>query len=91
MLAGVVAALTSIVVSCVVGLPSGYFGGKFDLVVQRFIDAWIVFPDRTLLILLVGMLGPGLWNIVLILGVSYGLAGSRSKVDPIIKTARGLN
>ena len=84
MLAGVVAALTSIVVSCVVGLPSGYFGGKFDLVVQRFIDAWIVFPDRTLLILLVGMLGPGLWNIVLILGVSYGLAGSRSVRSAVI-------
>ena len=78
MLVGVIGSVASIVISCVIGLPSGYFGGKFDLVVQRFIDAWLVFPDLILLILLVAVLGPGLWNIVFILGLQYGLGGSRS-------------
>ena len=84
MLVGVIGSASSIVVSCAIGLPSGYFGGKFDLAVQRFIDAWIVFPDLILLILLVAIVGPGLWNIVFILGLSYGLGGSRSVRGAVI-------
>ena len=84
MLVGVIGSLTSLVVSCAIGLPSGYFGGKFDLFAQRFIDAWIVFPDLILLILLVALVGPGLWNIVFILGLTYGLGGSRSVRGAVI-------
>ncbi len=84
MLVGVIGSLFSLFVSCLIGLPSGYFGGKFDLVVQRFIDAWLVFPDLILLILLVAVVGPGLWNIVFILGLSYGLGGSRSVRGAVI-------
>ena len=84
MIVGVVGSLTSLVVSCAIGLPTGYFGGKFDLFAQRFIDAWIVFPDLILLILLVALVGPGLWNIVLILGLTYGLGGSRSVRGAVI-------
>ena len=84
MIVGVVGSLTSLVVSCAIGLPSGYFGGKFDLFAQRFIDAWIVFPDLILLILLVALVGPGLWNIVFILGLTYGLGGSRSVRGAVI-------
>ncbi len=84
MLVGVIGSVTSLVVSCLIGLPSGYFGGKFDLVVQRFIDAWLIFPDLILLILLVALVGPGLWNIVFILGLQYGLGGSRSVRGAVI-------
>ena len=84
MLVGVIGSATSLVVSCCIGLPSGYFGGKFDLLVQRFIDAWIVFPDLVILILLVAVVGPGLWTIVFILGAQYGLGGSRSVRGAVI-------
>ena len=84
MLVGVVGSATSLVVSVIIGLPSGYFGGKFDIILQRFIDAWLVFPGLILLILLVAILGPGLWNIVFILGLSYGLGGSRSVRGAVI-------
>lgn len=84
MIVGVVGSLASLVVSCAIGLPTGYFGGKFDLLAQRFIDAWIVFPDLILLILLVALVGPGLWNIVFILGLTYGLGGSRSVRGAVI-------
>ena len=78
MMVGVIGSLCSLLVSCSIGIPSGYFGGKFDLLVQRVIDAWIVFPDLILLILLVAVVGPSLWTIIFILGLSYGLEGSRS-------------
>ena len=84
MLVGVVGSITSLLVSCLIGLPSGYFGGKFDLVVQRFIDSWLIFPDLVLLILLVSLVGPSLWNIVFVLGLQYGLGGSRSVRGAVI-------
>lgn len=84
MLVGVIGSVISLCISCLIGLPSGYFGGKFDLVMQRIIDAWLVFPDLILLILLVAVVGPGLWNIVFILGLQYGLGGSRSVRGAVI-------
>ena len=84
MLVGVVSSLISLVVSCSIGLPSGYFGGKFDLIVQRFIDAWIVFPDLIILLLLVAIVGPSLWTLIIILGISAGLGGSRSVRGAVI-------
>lgn len=84
MMVGVIGSALSLVISCLIGLPSGYFGGKFDLVVQRFIDAWLTFPDLILLILLVALTGPSLWNIIIILGLQYGLGGSRSVRGAVI-------
>lgn len=67
----------SIVISVAIGLSSGYIGGKFDLVVQRFVDAWMSFPDLIILIVAVSVLGPGVWQIILVLGLLFGIAGSR--------------
>ena len=84
MLVGVVSSAISMAVSLVIGLPSGYFGGKLDLLAQRLVDAWIVFPDIIILILLVTIVGASLWNIVLILGISGGLGGSRTVRGQVI-------
>ena len=44
----------------------------------------LYFPDLILLILLVALTGPSLWNIVFILGLQYGLGGSRSVRGAVI-------
>jgi len=67
----------SIVISVVLGLTTGFFGGRFDMIVQRFVDAWMSFPDLIILIVAVSVLGPGVWQIILVLGLLYGIAGSR--------------
>jgi peptide/nickel transport system permease protein len=67
----------SIVISVVLGLTTGYIGGRFDMIVQRMVDAWMSFPDLIILIVAVAVLGPGTWQIVLVLGLLYGIAGSR--------------
>ena len=41
---GLSATAVSVVVAVLIGGASGFFGGKLDLVVQRFVDAWIAFP-----------------------------------------------
>ena len=64
-------------VGLVLGVGSAYFGGKFDMLVQRFVDAWMTFPDLVLLIVVVSIVGPGVPQIIIILGFLYGIAGSR--------------
>ena len=65
------------VVSIVVGIVTGYLGGKIDLVVQRFVDAWMSFPDLIILLVVVSVLGPGVPQIIFTLGCLLGIAGSR--------------
>ncbi|MFT7654700.1 MAG: peptide/nickel transport system permease protein [Candidatus Azotimanducaceae bacterium] len=65
------------VVSIVLGIASGYFGGRVDMFIQRGVDAWMTFPDLVLLIVVVSIVGPGIPQIVIILGLLYGIGGSR--------------
>jgi peptide/nickel transport system permease protein len=65
------------IVSIVIGILTGYLGGKFDLIVQRFVDAWMSFPDLIILLVVVSVLGPGLPQIIFTLGLLLGIAGSR--------------
>ena len=54
-----------------VGIASAYWGGKFDLVVQRVIDAMIAFPGIILAIAIMAALGASINNVVFALSVSY--------------------
>jgi len=79
MIVAVVATLIHTVVSTVIGMACAYFGGWFDLIVQRFVDAWICFPPLVILITLMSVIGPGLIQILLVLGVSGGIHAVRMK------------
>jgi peptide/nickel transport system permease protein len=64
-------------ISVVVGILTGYLGGRFDMIVQRLVDAWMSFPDLIVLIVVVSVVGPGLVPIICILGLLLGIGGSR--------------
>ena len=74
---GFLAAGLATIISVILGVVTGYFGGKTDMLIQRFVDAWMTFPDLVLLIVVVSIVGPGTTQIVIILGCLYGIAGSR--------------
>lgn len=74
---GFLAAGLATVVSIVLGIVSGYLGGRTDMLIQRFVDSWMTFPDLVLLIVVISIVGPGVPQIVIILGLLYGIAGSR--------------
>ncbi|MBR2819234.1 MAG: ABC transporter permease [Reyranella sp.] len=74
---GFCGAALATVVSVVIGVLTGYLGGKFDVVVQRMVDAWMSFPDLVILIVVVSVLGPGMWQVIVVLGFLYGIGGSR--------------
>ena len=77
MIVAFMAAGLATVVSIIIGVLSGYFGGRIDMLIQRMVDAWMTFPDLVLLIVVVSIVGPGIPQIVIILGLLYGIAGSR--------------
>ena len=64
-------------ISVLLGIVTGYLGGKVDLIVQRFVDAWQSFPDLIILIVVVSVVGPGMPQIIVTLGLLLGIAGSR--------------
>ena len=77
LLVGFAATTVNIVVAVLVGGTSGFLGGKFDLAVQRFVDAWMAFPGLLLLLTIMSIVGQGLPQLILVLGIAGGIGGSR--------------
>jgi len=59
----------SILLATILGVTSGYFGGKVDVLVQRIVDAAMAFPTLVILLSIMAVLGPGLLNVILVLGI----------------------
>ncbi len=74
---GLAATLLNVVVALLIGGTSGFLGGKVDLAVQRFVDAWMAFPGLLLLLTIMSLVGRGLPQIILVLGIAGGIGGSR--------------
>src|SRR5690606_22152139 len=74
---GISGAALATVISVVIGIVSGYVGGRTDMITQRGVDAWMSFPDLVILIVVVSVLGPGMPQIIGTLGLLFGIAGSR--------------
>lgn len=67
---GFLAVAIGVVVGVPLGAASGYFGGWFDLITQRVMDILLSFPGFLLALSLVAVLGVGLENVVISVGVS---------------------
>ena len=65
------------VLATALGIFSAYFGGRLDLLLQRAVDAWMAFPGLLLLMSIMSLLGPSVFNITVVLGVAAGIRDSR--------------
>ncbi len=74
---GLSGAITSTLISLIIGVLSGYLGGKFDLLVQRGVDIWMSLPSLVFLMIIVTIVGTGMLPIIIMLGLIYGIPGSR--------------
>ena len=72
---GAVAVAMSIAVT--VGLLTGYYGGWTDKIIQRVVDGWMTFPGIVLALAMVAIADPGVWQLIVILGLLFGIRGSR--------------
>ncbi len=76
-LVGLAATVLNVLIAVLIGGTSGFLGGKLDLAVQRFVDAWMAFPGLLLLLTIMSIVGKGLPQIIVVLGVARGIGGSR--------------
>jgi peptide/nickel transport system permease protein len=60
-----------------IGVSSGYFGGAYDIVLQRVVDAWMAFPFLVIVLSVLAVLGPGLGNVILSLALVTAATSSR--------------
>jgi peptide/nickel transport system permease protein len=67
----------AVVLAAAIGVTSAYFGGTWDLVVQRVVDAWLSFPYLIIILSVMAVLGPGLGNVVVALAVLLAATNSR--------------
>lgn len=74
---GLSATSVNLLVALLIGTTTGFFGGKLDIVVQRFVDAWMAFPALLILITVMSLVGRGMPQIILVLGITGGIGGSR--------------
>ena len=70
LLVGLAATLISMVLGTVLGLVSGYFGGWVGRITFRLTEWFLVIPFLPLAIVLASVLGRGLFNIVIVIGVT---------------------
>ncbi len=72
-----------VAVAMLIGI-TGFFGGKLDLILQRFVDGWMAFPPLLILITVMSLTGQGMLQIILVLGISFGIGNSRIARSAVI-------
>ena len=77
MIIGLSATLLSTVVANAIGLASGYISGKFDILTQRLVDAWLCFPGLVIYLTFMSIIGGGMLQVILVLGIGGGIGASR--------------
>ncbi len=78
---GIVAISIGTGLGTILGLISGYFGGKLDLILQRVMDGWMAFPSIILALVIIAVLGTGELNVMIAIGIS--------QVPPANRVVRG--
>lgn len=69
LLVGVGSVAISTVIGVFLGLISGYYGGKTDMIIMRVVDVMMSFPPILLVLVAVSIVGPNLRNLILIIGL----------------------
>jgi ABC-type dipeptide/oligopeptide/nickel transport system permease subunit len=66
---GLSVVLFSASIGTILGLLSGYYGGKVDWIIMRFVDILMAFPSILLAIVVVSVMGPGIGNAIVAVGI----------------------
>ena len=71
LIVGIMGTLVAGGIGTAMGIVSGYVGGWVDQIIMRVTDAWLALPAIVFAIFLAAMVGPSMWNIIVILGAVY--------------------
>lgn len=74
---GFVAVGIATLIGIILGALSGYYGGWIDTIVMRFVDIMLAIPTFFLILAVIAMLEPSIWNIMIVIGVTSWMGVSR--------------
>jgi peptide/nickel transport system permease protein len=77
LLVGFIGAIFSGVFGVVLGLTAGYYRGVVDDLIMRFVDIQMGFPSLMTALLVLYVLGPGMWKVILVLAVTRWMVFAR--------------
>ena len=98
LIVGFLATLISVAIGAVIGIVAGYFGGKPETILMRLTDWFLVIPFLPLAIVLASVLGPSLFVIIVVIGITSWPSTARIvraqslsvKTRPYVERARAL-
>jgi peptide/nickel transport system permease protein len=70
MLVGFIAVSIYVLIGIIIGAIAGYYGGKVDIVISRFIEIVLCFPTFFLILTILALIGPSLVNVMLVIGLT---------------------
>jgi len=74
---GFVATGLAILIGTLLGAVSGYYGGWVDSVIMRLVDIMLCFPTFFLILAVIAVLEPSIWNIMIIIGLTGWMGVTR--------------
>lgn len=74
---GFVAVMISTIIGMILGAISGYYGGWVDSVIMRFVDIMLCFPTFFLILAVVSIFKPSMFNIMVIIGLTSWMTPAR--------------
>jgi peptide/nickel transport system permease protein len=77
LMVGILAVIISGILGVGAGLIAGYYGRRLDAAIMRLVDVQLAFPFILLALAIIGVLGPGLRNVILVLGVAGWMVYAR--------------
>jgi len=81
---GVFSVVLGGVIGTAIGISAGYFGGKVDTVLMRLVDVLLAFPDLITGLLVLAVLGPGLWKMIIAIGLTIAPRFARIAYGPTL-------
>ena len=77
LLVGFVAVGIAAIIGIFFGALAGYYGGKMDTLIMRFVDVMLAFPSFFLILAVIAFLEPSIWNIMAVIGLTGWMGVAR--------------
>ncbi len=74
---GFVAVGISVLIGIFLGSIAGYFGGRLDTLIMRFVDVMLCFPTLFLILAIIAILGPNIFNVMVVIGITSWMGVAR--------------
>jgi peptide/nickel transport system permease protein len=74
---GFVAVGISTFIGVMLGALAGFYGGKVEIVIMRFVDIMLCFPSFFLILAVIAFIGPSIWNIMIVIGATSWMGVTR--------------